>query len=146
VPFVPDDFEVPLELDGPGFRLEPLGPEHNESDHVAWMSSIEHVRATPGFGTWPPQAGMSLDANLSDLKRHAREFTERTRFAYTVLEGDRVIGCVYVSPVKDDPAAASVKSWVTADRAHLDGPLHDTVSAWLARAWPFERVAYRSQI
>jgi hypothetical protein len=47
--FVPDDFTVALGLIGPGFRLEPLGPQHNESDHEAWMSSIEHIHATPGF-------------------------------------------------------------------------------------------------
>ena len=52
---VPDDFVVPPGLAGPGFRLEPLGPQHNDADHGAWMSSIEHIRATPGFSTgrWP---------------------------------------------------------------------------------------------
>ena len=47
---VPDQFDVPLAFEGPGFRLEPLEPEHNERDHDAWMSSIDHIRATPGFG------------------------------------------------------------------------------------------------
>ena len=71
-PFVPPDFEVPLALTGPGFRLEPLGPEHNERDHQAWSSSIDHIRATPGFpdGNWP--SPMSLERNLEDLVRHAR--------------------------------------------------------------------------
>ncbi|MGA2014976.1 MAG: N-acetyltransferase, partial [Solirubrobacteraceae bacterium] len=54
--FVPDDYAVPLALTGPGFRLEPLGPQHNVADHRAWTSSIDHIRATPGFSTWrwPP--------------------------------------------------------------------------------------------
>jgi hypothetical protein len=71
--FVPDDFVVPRGLVGPGFRLEPLGPQHNEADHDAWMSSIEHIRATPGFsdGEWPPVGGLSLAENLRDLERHA---------------------------------------------------------------------------
>ena len=36
-------------------RLSPLGPEHNASDYAAWTSSIDHIRATPGFpdGSWP---------------------------------------------------------------------------------------------
>ncbi|MEI6497281.1 MAG: N-acetyltransferase, partial [Actinomycetota bacterium] len=34
--FVPDEFEVPQSLMGDGFRLEPLGPQHNASDHQAW--------------------------------------------------------------------------------------------------------------
>jgi hypothetical protein len=47
--FVPDEFIVPRELVTPRFRLEPLGPQHNADDHEAWTSSIEHIRATPGF-------------------------------------------------------------------------------------------------
>ena len=47
--FVPDDFVVPVTLEGPGFRLDPLGPEHNERDHAAWMSSIEHIRSHTRF-------------------------------------------------------------------------------------------------
>src|SRR5271166_2928888 len=65
-PFVPDDFVVPQGLTGPGFRLEPLGPQHNDADHRAWMTSIEHIRATPGFSNWrwPPTDGLSLHENL----------------------------------------------------------------------------------
>ena len=44
-PLVPDEFDVPVAFEGPSFRLEPLGPEHNERDHEAWMSSIYHIRA-----------------------------------------------------------------------------------------------------
>jgi hypothetical protein len=54
-PFVPDDFVVPLSLVTEAFRLEPLGPEHNEADYAAWHSSIDHVRSTPGMQgrSWP---------------------------------------------------------------------------------------------
>ena len=75
-PFVPTDFEPPTTLGSDHFRLEPLGPQHNEADHAAWTSSIAHVRSTPGFpdGNWPPPEGMSLDRNLDDLRRHAGDF------------------------------------------------------------------------
>ncbi|MFD7451275.1 hypothetical protein [Kitasatospora sp. NPDC059827] len=33
---VPADFTVPRELLAPEFRLEPLGEQHNASDHAAW--------------------------------------------------------------------------------------------------------------
>ena len=54
-PFVSHEFEVPTTFAGPGFRLEPLGAEHNERDHEAWMTSIAHIKATPGFedSDWP---------------------------------------------------------------------------------------------
>ncbi|HJS96622.1 MAG TPA: hypothetical protein VJ741_20305 [Solirubrobacteraceae bacterium] len=144
--FVPDDFVVPRDLVGPGFRLEPLGPQHNEADHSAWMSSIEHVRATPGFldGQWPPVGGLSLAENLRDLERHADDFERRLGFTYTVLDDrDRIVGCVYIYPSKSDSRVAQVRSWVSADHAELDLPVHDAVADWLATEWPFTDVQYR---
>ncbi|WP_026413137.1 hypothetical protein [Actinomadura oligospora] len=145
-PFVPDDLVVPLGLAGDGFRLTPLGPEHNDSDHVAWTSSIEHIRATPGFeeGSWPPRDGMSPAANLKDLERHARDFENRSGFTYTVLDdAGVVIGCLYIYPSRSAEGVTDVRSWVRAASAELDGPLHQAVAAWLASDWPFEKIEYR---
>ncbi len=47
--FVPPGFEPPPLLGTSQFRLEPLGPEHNEADYAAWTSSIDHIKAMPGF-------------------------------------------------------------------------------------------------
>jgi len=143
--FVPDDFAVPRELVTADFRLEPLGPQHNAGDYQAWMSSIDHIRATPGFESWRwPDPEMTSEQNLGDLKGHAEEFAERSGFTYTVLDpGGRVVGCVYIYPLKGGPdGVADVHSWVRADRAELDAPVHDAVSAWLASAWPFTAVSY----
>ncbi len=97
--FVPANFTPPVSLDGQGFRLEPLGPQHRYPlGSPAWSSSIPHILATPGFSDWPPLQGMSLKSNLADLEEHARDFADRTGFTYTVLEGSRVIGCVYIYP------------------------------------------------
>jgi len=108
--FVPDSFAVPRELVTEEFRLEPLGPEHNEGDYEAWTSSIDHIQATPGFedasaspgsggGTWP-DPGMTPEENLVDLRRHAEDFAHRSGFTYTVRGrgSDRIIGCVYIYP------------------------------------------------
>src|SRR4051812_25296317 len=116
--FVPDDFRPPSTLVTDHFLLEPLGPEHNEDDYEAWSSSIEHIRATPGFmnGRWPHE--MTLDENRADLERHARDFAARSGFTYTVLDpSDRgVIGCLYIYPDKKGEADAVVTSWVRASR------------------------------
>ena len=126
------------------FRLEPLGPQHNEADHAAWMSSIEHIRSTPGYpdSSWPPGGGMSLEENLSDLRRHAGDFARGTGFTFTVLDpGDNdVIGCVYLYPSRSAEWDVKVLSWVRADRSSLDVPLADAVARWLATDWPWERV------
>ena len=146
MPFVPDDFQPPLELAGDGFLLEPLGPQHNEDDYDAWSSSIEHIRATPGYadGRWPRP--MTLEENRADLERHARDFAARSGFTYTVLDpSDRgVIGCVYIYPDKKGAHDATVQSWVRATRADRDAALRELVSGWLGEVWPFERIDYAS--
>ena len=146
--FVPHDFEPPLSLATPDFVLEPLGPQHNESDYAAWSSSIAHIQATPGFvgSSWPHE--MTLEENLDDLERHARDFANRSGFTYTVLdrEGGAVVGCLYIYPPREGGAGdATVRSWVRADRAALDEPLWRTVSAWLRDAWPFREPEYAAR-
>lgn len=148
-PFVPDGFAVPGGLAASRFRLEPLGPRHNAADHAAWTSSVEHIRATPGFEgrEWPPPSGMTPEQNLADLRRHADDFLGRTGFTYSVVEvpGGGVVGCVYVYPprgAEDRRWDAVVRSWVRADRADLDKPLYEAVRDWLAERWPFTDVEY----
>lgn len=145
-PFVPDDFAVPERLEGPSFRLEPLGPEHNDRDHDAWMSSIDHIRATPGFpdGSWP--SSMSLEENLADLVRHADDFARRAGFTYSVLDRDEVIGCVYIYPSDTPDRDVSVSSWVRVSRADLDVELWKAVSTWLRSDWPFEDIDYAPRL
>ena len=145
--FVSAGFDAPGGLTGPDFRLVPLGPEHNERDHAAWTSSIEHIRATPGFpdGEWPTE--MSLADNLADLERHARDFAARRGFTYSVLEpdGDEVIGCIYIYPDRVNGTDAKVSSWVRVSHAHLDVPLWRAVTDWLERDWPFGSVSYAAR-
>lgn len=142
--FVPAGFRPPTTLITDMFRLEPLGPQHNQADYTAWMSSIEHIRSTPGFpdGNWPPPGGMTLENNLADLRRHADDFARGAGFTFTVLDpaNNDVIGCVYLYPSASEECDVTVQSWVRADRASLDGPLADAVARWLATDWPWPRV------
>lgn len=141
MPFVPDDFEVPLGFEGQGFRLEPLRPAHNERDHAAWMSSLEHICSTPGFerSEWP--VPMSLEQNLEDLAGHALDFDLRRGFTYSILDDDEVIGCVYIYPGPQGHDA-EVRSWVSRSRVEMDRVVWAEVSAWLAREWPFTAISY----
>jgi hypothetical protein len=146
--FVPPEFDVPQGLETPDFVLEPLGPQHNEPDYAAWSSSIEHIRATPGYpdGTWPRE--MTLEQNHADLERHADDFHKRKGFTYTVLDpaSRDVIGCVYIYPLKGREDAAEALSWVRESHAHLDIPLWRAVGEWLESDWPFAVVEYAPRV
>jgi len=141
--FVAPDFVVPLRLEASQFVLEPLGPQHNESDYAAWSTSMDHIHATPGWeeSSWPRP--MTPEENRADLERHASDLENRAGFTYTVLspEGD-VIGCVYIYPSKKEGVDAQVQSWVRASDAELDAVLWRAVSTWLDSEWPFESIDY----
>ena len=135
--FVPAGFKIPEVFTGSAFHLEPLGEQHNDRDHVAWMSSIEHIRSSPGFdspeSTWPE--AMSLERNLEDLVGHARDFDERKGFTYSILDGDEVIGCVYIYPGNRPGHDAEISSWVRESRAEMDPIVWNTLSTWIDVAW-----------
>lgn len=138
------DFAPPPPLTADGFHLEVLGPEHNERDYEAWTTSMDHIHATPGFADHPWPHPMTLAENLADMEMHAQEYVDQTGYTYSILDGDSVIGCVYVYP-PSDPADgdARVRSWVRASRAELDGPVRATLRSWLlSPAWPFETVRF----
>ncbi|HET7172674.1 MAG TPA: hypothetical protein VFI30_00160 [Nocardioidaceae bacterium] len=129
--FVPVGFDPPTSPTTDQFH-EPLGPKHNRADHAAWMSSIEHIRSTPGYpgGNWPPPSGTTLEENLADLRRHANDFTQGAGFTFTVLDpgDDDVIGCVCLYPSAYEVWDVAVQSWVRADRSGLDMPLAAAVA------------------
>lgn len=136
--FVPSGFEPPASLAGEGFRLEPLGPDHNQRDHAAWMSSVEFIHTLPGFenSDWP--SPMSLDENLADLEAHAKDFADRTGFTYSILDEDDVIGCIYIYPNVEPGHDAGITSWVSERRASMDPTVRKTIRQWIRDDWPFE--------
>lgn len=143
-PFVAADFDPPTAFSVGQFHLEPLGPQHNESDYFAWTSSMEHIRHSPGYPerTWPRE--MSLDENRDDLQRHARDFVDRKGFTFTVLNAsDDVVGCLYVYPADDGVHDADVRSWLRESEAAYDDAFRQAIADWLTSdAWPFERPLY----
>ena len=126
------------------FRLEPLGPQHNISDHAAWSTSIDYIRSLPGYpdGTWPRE--MSLADNLRDLERHARHFTDGLGFTYTVLDGTgAVVGCLYIYPSEDGAHDTRVQSWLSESHAAYEQDFRRAVADWLiSDTWPFVRPLY----
>ncbi len=143
---VPADFKVPTLVEGPGFKLVPLGPDLVKVDFDAYMSSIEHLQKTFSRSTSWPHPGISDADAMKDMEGEAARFAARKSFAYGVLtpDGKRERGSVYVSPSHVPGYDAMVRMWVTkADYdAGFDAQLYAWVQAWVAKEWPFARVAY----
>lgn len=146
VPWVAADFAVPEEAAGPGFRLAPLGPVLVAVDYAAYMSSITHLQQTFTRSTDWPHPGITDEEAMADMENEAARFKARASFAYGVLtpDGTRERGSLYVSPSPVAGYDAVVRMWVTkADYdAGFDQVLYDWAQGWIARQWPFARVAY----
>jgi hypothetical protein len=142
-PFVPADFEVPAVLETGHFRLRMLSVDDLEKDYEAVIESRDLLHASGS--TWPRE-GFTIEENLADLEWHQQEFLNRESFAYTVvsLDESRVLGCLYINPVKSGQADARVHMWVRQSEYDkgLDPILFQTVKAWIASDWPFETVSY----
>lgn len=144
--FVPAEFKVPTLVENPGFKVVPLGPELVDIDFAAYMSSIEHLQKTFTRSTsWPHKDVSAADA-MKDMETEQARFQKRESFAYAVLtpDGSRERGCVYVYPSTVPGYDAVVTMWVTKAEydAGFDAELYAWAKDWVAREWPFAKVAY----
>lgn len=142
---VPNDFDVPERLEGPGWHLRMLSVGDLEKDFDAVVESAERLRGLFGpESAWPD--GVTKDEDLIDLAWHHREFTIRHSFAYTVMSADesRCLGCVYIFPSERRGFEAKVFYWVRSgpEAGARDAELGRQVRDWLAARWPFAAVAY----
>jgi hypothetical protein len=85
---------------------------------------------------------MTLEENLEDLVRHAKDFHQRRGFTYSILEGDEVVGCIYIYPSPRPGHDAGISSWVSESRAELDTPVREELATWIDEAWPFSNPSY----
>lgn len=145
-PWIAPDFAVPTLIEGPGFKLVPLGPALTEIDYRAYMASIDHLQRTFTRSTAWPHAGLTMKDAALDMETEEARFARRESFAYAVLtpDGARERGCVYVYPSKVAGHDAQVQLWVTATEyeAGFDAELYAWAQGWIARAWPFRNVAW----
>ncbi len=66
--------------------LEPLDHGHKAADDAGWTSSIEHIRATPGFEgrTWSGRV-LSVEDNDKSIGKHLEHAKQRVGFTYAVI-------------------------------------------------------------
>lgn len=140
---MPDDFEVPAALEGPGFRLRPLTVSDVVKDFEAVVASRQHLRRRFGTSEGWLSDDHDLVQNLVDLGWHQKNHQRREAFTYTVvaLDESRVLGCVYIDPCADEGVDAEVHLWARPDST-IEPQLEQVVQAWLESDWPFDIVVF----
>ena len=145
--FLPEDFEVPQQLETDRLRLRMLKISDVVKDYDAVMSSIDHLQKTKPFGpnhNWPK--GLTFEQNLIDLGWHQKEFQRRSSFAYTVMnhEESKCLGAIYIYPSSNPNFETMILLWVRQSEIEngLDQHLFDSVKDWISEKWPFRTIAY----
>jgi hypothetical protein len=143
-PFVPPEFEIPAKLETKEFRLRMLTVNDVVKDYDAVMTSVAHLKTIWPGGSWPE--GLTFEQDLIDLGWHQKEFQMRRSFAYTVVtpSESQVIGCVYINPTAKRGYDAVVSLWARQSElaSGLESRLYSEVREWIAREWPFKKVAF----
>jgi hypothetical protein len=84
--------------------------------------------------------------DLIDLAWHTKERQFKTSFVYIPVtpDGKTQLGAIYIDPSVKEGFDANVQMWVRASEANtgFEEKLFAVVKDWIAREWPFERVAY----
>jgi len=142
--FVPESFQVPTKFTAKTYQVVPLGPAVAELDYKAYMGSIEHIRKSQG-GNWP-RAGLTMADQAKDMAGEKGQWDGRKSFPFAVLtlDGSKELGCFYLRPSAKEGYDVAATMWVIKeefDRGFEDQLFAD-MKAWVARAWPFQKVAW----
>ena len=109
--FVSVDFVVPTSFEGEHFQLQVLGPDVNELDYEAVMSSKKNLR------------------NI---------FAKNDRWPCDKMtEKNKCIGCIYIEPCYRENFDAEVYFWIRDDNLYLESEFYRIVNKWIKDDWPF---------
>ena len=121
-PLLPHGLRPPEAWGGPGWLARPLRLTDAEADFEAVMASADRLRGMMDpDNPWPE--GLSLHENRVDLGWHEREFTQGHSYAWTVVEGARVVGCCYLYPADRAGFDAMAFWWARTGHEALDAPV-----------------------
>ena len=115
-------------------------------DYDAVMTSVNHLKNAFGPNSTWPEEDLTFEQDLIDLGWHQKEFQTRRSFAYTVMNPSesQCLGCVYIDPTRKRGYDAEVYLWVRESELEkgLDPVLFQAVKQWIAKEWPFKKVAF----
>ena len=82
------------------FKLLPLLVKNNELDYNAVMEARSFLNKL-NDGRWPT-VDFTLDQNREDLMGHEKSRKKREEITFSIFDslGEKVIGCIYIRPIK----------------------------------------------
>ena len=124
---------VPERHAGGDFVLARLTAAHAERDHAALMASVAYLRRWSD-SDWPTD-DFSIAENREELGWHDEEHEAGIAFTYSVLDASerRVLGCVYLRPLRDMLLTRGVEPPVGPGWPGGDAPC---VRGWVRRDEP----------
>ena len=126
--------------------IEPLSPRITQLDYDAYMSSIQHINDSMGWGF--PTPDLTLEWANYDMHKCWNAFGRGEGFYYAVLSPDRSeeLGAVYFKQpaAGTHPREAEFTQWVVEQELEtdLDRHLLQSVVNWVRSDWDIERLVH----
>jgi hypothetical protein len=150
-PFVPDDFQVPAEINCPKYIIRLLNMSDLAKDYDAYMRDMERIQKAfnPNETLWPTK-DVTIRLALADLGFCEWEHYTRSSFSYGVfdLENKTALGSIYVHQTGKAGYDAQMYVWVRESESEtgLEEELFQFARGWLKHDWPFKKVAYPGRV
>ena len=101
-----------------------------------------------GGGNWP-RPGLTLEEQAKDMAGEKAQWDARKSFPYAVLsaDGSKEFGCFYIRPSNKVGYDAVATMWVVKEQFDkgFEAQLHREMKDWIAKAWPFQKVAWQGK-
>jgi hypothetical protein len=131
------------------FFIVPLSLQVRAIDHIAYMSSVDHIHRALEHGFPNPEVAVAdPDFTQLDMWGEWVGFGRGNKFSFAALthERDREIGCAYLYPPADgdDPYESGLHIWTIEEALDqdLDIALLTEFLAWTEAEWDFNSVLY----
>ncbi|GAA2724195.1 GNAT family N-acetyltransferase [Cellulomonas aerilata] len=143
-PWVPAGWRAPDRLDVPtGHHLRPVRASDADLDLCAVTGSQERLWSVLGAARGWPRAGLTVEQERRDLRRHERDAARGVSFAYALLDRGEteVLGHVHLERARGSGADGDVWWWVVDPLVGgpVEAALGEAVPRWVALRWPLSR-------
>jgi hypothetical protein len=128
------------------FSFEPLSLRVRVIDHIAYMSSMDHIHRSLEWGFPGPDIPNDPDFTYLDMWGAWVKLGRGDSFRFAALthERDKEFGCAYLTlPVDgDDPYEAGMHTWTIEEGVEhdIDLKLVQEFIAWIEAEWDFNSI------